>query len=649
MLDYRREESDNMADSKSNEIADSVIDSDEQKIDSSVSLDNRKEQLEVKINDEPDTTENDINSSEQKIDSSVSLENRKAELEKKVNGISERVSDSINDTEGQKYNSPQKFTTKMKSPYDSPPTTGSPVSKMPLPKLSADPPATGSSADVYNEYYASGGSVGYAPPYGAGHNPYRPGNPNYGVNPSTQRNIDPYAGYAAAPAKENTNTGLKSYLIIVIGITLVFIIGFVYECVRTYRADGIFGGENGLFSKDFDEYFDTDYDFGFKFNNDDDSENVDSDENDAKNGSDTDVFDFVDNGDSDEDSGEKTLKSAPSEDSVIDKNAAVIKAADQPENIDSAEYTARKAFKRVENSVVNVVVFEGAITDIENAIGTGSGIIVTEDGYIVTNSHVISDSKSMLVEIVTNTGDMYQAAIVGFDTRTDLAVLKIDGENLSAVEFVNSDQLEVGQDAIAVGNPGGMNYSNSLTRGCVSALNRTVSSNKLVPYIQTDAAINPGNSGGPLLNSAGQVMGINTIKIANSNYEGMGFAIPSNTVIKIANDLIGSGFVSNRVRLGIIGSETTGNAVGGMPEGILINEFAEDSPFKTTAAKKGDIITAIDGNKVTSFAELFSEMDDYSPGDSVKITLYRSKIIGTESNYFDVTIQLIADNGETQQ
>ena len=630
-----------MADNKSNEIADSVINGDEQKIDSAPALNNQKEQPGDKINDEPLETGSVINSSEQKKDSPVSLENRKAELEKKVNNIS----DTINDTNAQKYNSPQRFTTKMKSPYDSPPTTGSPVNKMPLPKMSGNPPATGSSADVYNEYYASGGY-----PYG-GENYYRPVNSSFGTDPNYQRNIDPYAGNLAPANKENKNNALKSYLIIIISITLIFIAGFAYECVRTYKADGIFGGENGLFSKDFDEYMDSDNDFGFKFKKKDKNKDSDKEKDDTeqKKDSDTDVFDFVDNGDSDEDSGEKTLKTAPDKDSVIDKSKAVIKAYDQPDNIDSAEYTARSAFKKVENSVVNVVVFQGAITDIENAVGSGSGIIVTEDGYIVTNSHVINDSKNYYVEIVTNNGDMYQAAIVGFDSRTDLAVLKIDGENLTAVEFVNSDQLEVGQDAIAVGNPGGMNYSNSLTRGCVSALNRTVSSNKLVPYIQTDAAINPGNSGGPLLNSAGQVMGINTIKIANSNYEGMGFAIPSNTVVKIANDLIGSGYVSNRVRLGITGTETTNNAIGGMPEGILIHEFSADSSFKSTAAKEGDIITAINGNKVTSFAELFSEMSNYSPGDSVKVTLYRSKVIGTESNYFDVTVQLLADNGETQE
>jgi len=618
LLENRREESDSMADDKSNRTEDSVI-----------------------------------NSGEQKNDSSVSLDNRMTELEKKVKTANETAEDGAAEKTVQKNYAAQKPASKMKSPYDSPPTTGyNPNNRMPLPKMNSNPVMKGSSADVYNDYY--GGNSGY--PNGTdGYYRYR-NNPNFGANTVAEQRFPPYmesSPYAAAaqPAKENVSTGLKSYLIIVISITIIFILGFAYECVRTYNTDGIFGGANGLFGKDFDKYLDTDYDFGFKFNEKDDEKGSDKDNSGSSKNekdSDTDAFDFIDNG-SDEDDDSKSLKAAPDKESVVDKNSAQIIAADQPENIDSAEYTTMNAFKKVENAVVNVVVFDGEIGETQNAVGTGSGIIVTEDGYIVTNSHVINDSNNYSVEIVTTEGNMYAAAIVGYDTRTDLAVLKIDGENLTAVEFVNSDQIKVGQDAIAVGNPGGMNYSNSVTRGCVSALNRTVSSNRLVPYIQTDAAINPGNSGGPLLNSAGQVMGINTIKIANSDYEGMGFAISSNTVVKIANDLIGNGYVSNRVRLGIVGTETTKNSVAGMPEGILINDFSDDSTFKKTAAKKGDIITAINGKNVKSFAELFSELDNYSPGDSVKITLYRSSIIGSESNYFDVTVELLADNGETQR
>ena len=225
--------------------------------------------------------------------------------------------------------------------------------------------------------------------------------------------------------------------------------------------------------------------------------------------------------------------------------------------------------------------------------------------------------------------------------------MKIDDTGLTAAEFVNSDQIEVGQDAIAVGNPGGVAYSNSLTRGCVSALNRTVSANRLVPYIQTDAAINPGNSGGPLLNSAGQVMGITTIKIANTDYEGMGFAIPSNTVISIANDLIGQGYVANRVRIGIMGMTNSQDFYSNTPAGITIKEIDADSPFIGTDTRIGDIITAINGHSVENFSDLYSELGNYNPGDVVRITLYRPSVGSGET--VDVEIELLADNGETQQ
>ena len=169
----------------------------------------------------------------------------------------------------------------------------------------------------------------------------------------------------------------------------------------------------------------------------------------------------------------------------------------------------------------------------------GTGIVLSEDGYIATNSHVIGDSRSLYyVEVVTNEGTTYEAKVIGYDSRTDLAVLKINAKGLTPAQFCDSEYVEVGQDVIAVGNPGGIEFQNSLTRGVVSALNRELSLSSQVTYIQTDAAINPGNSGGPLCNMYGQVIGINTAKISSSSYEGMGFAIPSRTVKEIVDDLI---------------------------------------------------------------------------------------------------------------
>ena len=162
-------------------------------------------------------------------------------------------------------------------------------------------------------------------------------------------------------------------------------------------------------------------------------------------------------------------------------------------------------------------------------VGTGTGIIATEDGYIITNSHVILDSKSVPVQVKTNDGTFHDAVVVGYDKTTDLAVLKIDGTGYTPAEFGNSDELVMGQAVLAIGNPGGEQFSGSLTSGIISGLDRSVdeySSNGMT-YIQTDAAINPGNSGGPLVNMYGQVIGINSAKIVSEQYEGMGFAIPT--------------------------------------------------------------------------------------------------------------------------
>ena len=591
-----------------------------------------------------DNNENKIEESapsEETDNSSMSLDDRKEQLENKINKemstdekppLKSEVSDKSEN--GAADNEPQ---TEVKSPYDRATTTrlnhyNSPSVRMSLPKRNDNPQNSGSSYDVYKH-------SGYPQyPRNNMNNPQ-----NGGINEQQQ-----HSPYGRQTPKEKMSGALKSYLIIISSITVIFLVGFIIECVNTYNNNGIFGGADGIFGGDFDKYLDTDYDFGFKFGKDDSDEAKKDEDTDTDKSTDSDsLFDSINKTDSDSD--EASPKAAPDASTVVNKAAATIKAADQPEDIDSAEYTAKKAFKRVENSVVNVVVYNGEVGNEDDAASTGSGIIISEDGYIVTNSHVINDSKKYGVEIITTAGDSYIATVVGYDSRTDLAVLKINDFGLTAAEFVNSDQIEVGQDAIAVGNPGGMAYSNSLTRGCVSALNRTVSTNKMVTYIQTDAAINPGNSGGPLLNSAGQVMGITTVKIANSDYEGMGFAIPSNTVIDIVNDLIGQGYVSGRVRIGITGTVVSEDYTKGTPSGIAITSFSDDSPFEDTEAELGDIITALNGRTIKTFPELFAELNNYNPGDKATITLYRAGTGITSGKSFDVEIELMADNGETQR
>lgn len=324
----------------------------------------------------------------------------------------------------------------------------------------------------------------------------------------------------------------------------------------------------------------------------------------------------------------------------------------QPKDLDNGKYDAKVAFKKVNPSVVGVVTTQGdGLDGSDEKSSQGTGIVVSEDGYIVTNSHVIGDSKKYKVRVVFSEEEEYPATIIGYDTRTDLAVIKIDaGKKLTAAEFADSGEVEVGQEVAAIGNPGGIGFANSLTKGIISAVDRRVN-NSSVAFLQTDAAINPGNSGGPLTNLSGQVIGINTIKIVDTEYEGMGFAIPSSTVKEVVDDIITKGYVSGRVRIGITGmaiSSLTAQA-NGVPMGILIDSFSDDSPLPKQGVKKDDIITKIDGTEITGFSGFYTELAKYEPGDEVRLTIYRMpEKQGEQGKTFDVTIKLLEDKGETQ-
>lgn len=195
------------------------------------------------------------------------------------------------------------------------------------------------------------------------------------------------------------------------------------------------------------------------------------------------------------------------------------------------------------------------------AEGMGSGIIIREDGYIVTNAHVVEGAKGITVQL--GDGTSYEGRLVGSDSKTDLAVVKVDAENLPAATFGNSDQVKMGEKVLAIGNPQSMDFAGSVTQGIVSGLNRQITAGgqngttvtHYTNLIQTDAAINPGNSGGALVNEYGQVIGINSAKVIATGAEGMGFAIPSNEVKPIVDDLIAYGRVTGRVRLGIYATE----------------------------------------------------------------------------------------------
>lgn len=294
-------------------------------------------------------------------------------------------------------------------------------------------------------------------------------------------------------------------------------------------------------------------------------------------------------------------------------------------------YTAAKASEKVSDSVVGILCYSDDVpdqADTTTASSQGSGIIFSQDGYVITNAHVIGNSKTAYaIRVVTSDGKVYKAGVVGYDSRTDIAVLKMDdAKGLTPATFGDSSQLEVGQDIIVVGNPGGLDYQNTTTKGVISALDRKLSTSSLTKYIQTNAAINPGNSGGPLVNYYGQVVGITTSKIVSETYEGMGFAIPSQTVKSIVDTLVKNGYVEGRVKIGISGIAVTSDQASNynIPQGIYVQSIVSGGPCDGTSLKEGDIITEVDGETITSFADVYAILETHKPGDKIKVKYYSS-------------------------
>jgi len=264
----------------------------------------------------------------------------------------------------------------------------------------------------------------------------------------------------------------------------------------------------------------------------------------------------------------------------------------------------------------------------------GSGIIISSDGYIMTNYHVVeyadpkgSMSKNTTLEVFLADKRQAKAKFIGGDQRNDLAVIKIDMNNLPVAELGDSAALEVGELAVAIGNPLGLEFQGSVTSGVISALNRTVNvDDRTLNLIQTDAAINPGNSGGALVNSKGQVIGINTVKISVSGVEGLGFAIPINDAKPIVDQLMMFGYVKGRPFIGISGREIT-DAISrqyGLPVGIYILEVTPDSGAVKAGIQKGDVLVSIAGKDVRTMKDVDSIKKNYKAGDSVDVTVVRN-------------------------
>ena len=292
------------------------------------------------------------------------------------------------------------------------------------------------------------------------------------------------------------------------------------------------------------------------------------------------------------------------------------------------------------------------------ATASGSGIIISEDGYIVTNNHVVSsESQSTYYEIseaksikikLFNDETQYDATIIGKDSQTDLAVLKIEKTGLTAAEFADSDTVKVGEFAMAVGNP--LDLGTTITCGVVSAVNRKVQdSENSTTYtcIQTDAAINSGNSGGALVNADGKVIGINTLKLGGNGVEGMGFAIPINSAKIVIDQLIEFQTVK-RPALGISGSAITKDIAQryNIPSGVYVESVDEDGAAAKAGIKVGDIITEINGTAVSNVMELNRAKNNYKIGDEVTLKIYENH----SKDYKDVKVKLqeqVIQEGET--
>lgn len=306
--------------------------------------------------------------------------------------------------------------------------------------------------------------------------------------------------------------------------------------------------------------------------------------------------------------------------------------------------TPQQIAKKTLPTVVGIVNYQANSNLVTATQGEGSGIIITGDGYIVTNAHVIKGAVGL--KVVTYEGQEYAAKVIGSDERSDLAVIKIDAEGLPYAELGNSDELEIGEPVIAVGNPGGLILAGSVTDGIVSALNRPINTqgSDTINCIQTNAAINPGNSGGALVNEYGQVVGINSSKIAYEGYEGLGFAISINEAQPIIQDLMQYGMVTGRVKIGVSIVEVDAYLarLNNLPTGIYVQSVEEDSDAMARGVVPGDVITHVNGTRVETLKDVRGIIDDFKAGDEVTLTIYRVTI-GYESRELDITIKLMED------
>lgn len=327
------------------------------------------------------------------------------------------------------------------------------------------------------------------------------------------------------------------------------------------------------------------------------------------------------------------------------------------EKSETGVLTSVQVAQKASSSVIAVLSYQN-----NQLIGEGSGIVMGEDKekkntYIITCAHIINTAGTS-VRIQTSDGTQHDAQIVGFDSRTDVGVLRVAKTGFTAAEFGDSSKLLVGQQVYAIGNPGGTAFYGSFTSGVVSAIDRLTSAGEKgysMSCIQHDAAINPGNSGGALVNSYGQVIGINSSKIADTEYEGMGFAIPITVAKDIVDDIIANGYVPNRPKLGITYSAVSYSQtysmivqMKGLPNGsIVIASIDSDSSLAGTQVKIGDIITAVNGKKMDTADVLLDVIEKGKVGDTLTLSICHVNE-DYSLNQFDVKVKLLEDKGSTE-
>lgn len=344
------------------------------------------------------------------------------------------------------------------------------------------------------------------------------------------------------------------------------------------------------------------------------------------------------------------------EDNGSAKDATVFNKTtiDVTTNSTSTKMTPQDVYENYVNAVV-LVYNQGTTSTYwgqTESRSSGSGMIISKDGYVLTNNHVVSGAEKLTV--MTTSGEEYDATVIGADEVNDVALLKIEGsEDFPTVSIGNSDKIEVGQQVCAIGNPLG-ELTNTLTVGYVSALDREISESSTgttINMFQTDCAINSGNSGGPIFDMNGNVVGITTAKYSSSGYsnsasvEGIGFCIPINDAMSIVNDLMQYGYVKGRVSMGVSvrAMDNTVAQYYNLPTGVYVADVTSGSAADNAGIQKGDLICAIDGDETTSVAALKQKLKDYTPGDSATVSIYRTET----GDKLDVTITFDEMQAET--